>query len=88
MQINTDHLTNRIVWVKSMGYTQEVDITGTFGASELAMYMNIVDCIGHKAYVRPDRQNYAFVLYTDRDGKASITEGSFNLFDDGSFSLA
>ena len=67
-------------------YTKPVPILGKVGASELGMHLGIVQNKGVVAFVRPNDEHmiYAYVLLDN----GNLADGSFHLFDNGTFSLS
>lgn len=66
------------------GYSREIPVRGIVGYSELGMYTRKAETIGIVAFVRPDSDNYAYVLLAD----GTVIDGCFHLFNDHSFSLS
>lgn len=73
-----------IAYLKSQGYTREIALRGKVGWSELGLHTRKHEHVGIVAFVREDRQTYAYVILND----GSFLDGSFHLFESGEFSLS
>ena len=67
-------------------YTKLVEVHGDVGASELGMHMGIVQDQGVVAFVRPEDEHMIYAYVWLDSGR--LADGSFHLFDNGTFSLS
>jgi hypothetical protein len=72
-------------YIKVMrGYSEEVEVHGSMGHSELGIHTRKADVPAVKAFCRPGDYNYAYVLLED----GTWIDGCFHRFADGTFSLS
>ena len=80
----TPQVPRYVDYLRHQGYSKEIQLRGTVGFSELGLWTGTASKVGIVAFVRPSRENYAYVLLAD----GTMTDGCFHRFDDGRFGLS